>query len=221
MSAGTAREGREGRAGGAEPSGFAGVRRLMPPHANAGESVDWAAAERTWGTAFPHDYVTFMAEYGEGTISDFLYVLQPLPSPYWTDPDSGMRAETGTARELLTALPRPPGPAPAPDRVIAWGVTSGPDLLCWLTSDPDPDRWPVAVLGRHTPARVTVHDCGMTEFLLRLFLAAFDKCPLSGTRLWGETAPKFLHCREEQRIWDAGIDPWTTAPDPAPPRPGT
>ncbi|MCD9194632.1 SMI1/KNR4 family protein [Streptomyces albireticuli] len=218
MSAGTARE---DRAGGAGPSGFAGVRRLMPPHANAGESVDWAAAERAWGTTFPRDYVTFMAEYGEGTISDFLYVLQPLPSPYWTDPDSGMRAETGTAGELLTAVPRTPGSDLPPDGVIAWGVTSGSDLLCWLTTNPDPDRWPVVVLDRNASAPVRVHDCGMTEFLRRLFLAAFDKCPLSGTRLWGEPAPKFLHCREEQRIWDAGIDPWITVPGPTPPPPGT
>ncbi|MBF6051696.1 hypothetical protein AF335_25990 [Streptomyces eurocidicus] len=193
----------------------------MPPHANAGESVDWAAAGRIWGTTFPRDYVTFMAEYGEGTISDFLYVLQPLPSPYWTDPDTGMRAETANAGELLMGVPRPPGSALTPDRLIAWGVTSGPDLLCWLTSDPDPDRWPVVVLGRDTPEPATVHDCGMAEFLRRLFLAGFGKCPLSGTRLWGEHAPKFLHCREERRIWDAGIDPWTTTAPSAARPPGT
>ncbi|MBT2382172.1 SMI1/KNR4 family protein [Streptomyces sp. ISL-11] len=188
----------------------------MPAHQNAGESVDWAVAERFWDTRFPRDYVAFMAEYGEGTIGDFLYVLQPLPSPYWTDPDSGMRSETDSARRLLTAEPDLPGPAgagPGPGPVIAWGVTSGPDILCWLTADADPDRWPVVVLGRHTTAPVVVHDCGMTEFLGRLFLAAFDECPLSGTQLWGEAAPKFLHCREEQRIWDAGIDPWTGARD--------
>ncbi|GAA0485229.1 SMI1/KNR4 family protein [Streptomyces stramineus] len=214
------REGPEGREGGAARSAFDAVRRLMPPHENAGERVDWEAAERLWGTGFPADYVAFMAEYGEGTVQDFLHILQPLPSPYWTDPDDGMRAETVNARGFLRNFSGPPGlTARSPAPVLAWGVTAGPDILCWQTTDEDPDRWPVVVIGRHTPEPVSLHDRSMTGFLRGLFLAEFDRCPLSGTQLWGRR-PKFLHCREEQRLWDAGIDPWAGAPGEPDPHAG-
>ncbi|MDH2387248.1 hypothetical protein QCN29_00295 [Streptomyces sp. HNM0663] len=49
----------------------------------------------------------------------------------------------------------------------------------------------------------------MVEFLLRIFRADFPKCPISDTSLWGNFNPRFLHIREEQRLWDAGLDPWT------------
>ncbi|MFG2986407.1 hypothetical protein ACGFYQ_35025 [Streptomyces sp. NPDC048258] len=54
----------------------------------------------------------------------------------------------------------------------------------------------------------------MVEFLRRLFVEGFDKCPLSDASLWGERAPHFVHWREEQRRWESGIDPYTGEPDP-------
>ncbi len=46
----------------------------------------------------------------------------------------------------------------------------GPNILCWLTTDPDPDRWPVT--GDRPPHSdpFAVHPYGMAEFLYRHLL---------------------------------------------------
>ncbi|GAA3068112.1 hypothetical protein FHS39_001930 [Streptomyces olivoverticillatus] len=195
-------------------TGLAALRAILPPHENAGDDVDWSAAKRVWGVKFPRDYVAFIAAYGEGGIDNFLSVFQPLSTAYHHSA-YGMRFETENARGFVTEVT---GPAelrdPCPVPLIAWGVTAGPDILCWQTTDDDPDRWPVVVIGRHTESPVTVYDCGMVEFLRRVFLADFEECPMSGLHLWGVESPKFLHWKEEKRLLDAGIDPWTGEPDP-------
>ncbi|WP_329111977.1 hypothetical protein [Streptomyces sp. NBC_01353] len=55
-----------------------------------------------------------------------------------------------------------------PESIVAWGVTSGADIYCWVTADDDPDRWPVLVCGRHTSPEMQLHHLGMAEFLLKL-----------------------------------------------------
>ncbi|MFI2072163.1 SMI1/KNR4 family protein [Streptomyces triculaminicus] len=201
---------------GSGQSGSGALRVFMPPHENAGDDVDWSAAERAWGVKFPRDYVDFMSVYGEGVIGNFLSIFQPLSTAY--DASAyGMRFETDNAHGLIDQHPSswPAGlTQDTPHSIIAWGVNSSADILCWSTVDQDPDRWPVVVLGRHTSPPVAIYECGMAEFLRRVFLADFDECPMSGLDLWAVTSPKFLHWREEKRLWDAGIDPWTGEPDP-------
>ncbi|MEU4211515.1 SMI1/KNR4 family protein [Streptomyces sp. NPDC026206] len=186
----------------------------MPCHENAGEEIDWADVQREWGTKFPRDYMAFMSEYGEGGVNDFLQIFQPL-SDERDGPASGMRYETDNARGFIAEVAGPPelyGPPVVP--LIAWGVDSSADILCWLTLDEDPDRWSVLVIGRHTASPVAIYECGMTDFLRRVILADFDECPLSGTDLWGSASPRFLGWREEQRLWADGVNPWTGEPDP-------
>jgi hypothetical protein len=60
----------------------------------------------------------------------------------------------------------------------------------------------------------SVLHCRMVEFLVRLFCAELDRCPIAGTSVWGNTSPRFLHVREEMRLREAGLDPWTGEPDP-------
>ncbi|WP_431676676.1 hypothetical protein [Kitasatospora sp. KL5] len=99
-----------------------------------------------------------------------------------------------------------------PDAILAWGVTSGADIFCWYTADPDPDRWPVLVCGRHTRDGFTLYACGMAEFLRRVLLDEFEEYPLSIDVRGGE--PTFVHWLEQQRRWKAGLDPHTGEPDP-------
>lgn len=80
-------------------------------------------------------------------------------------------------------------------------------MLCWITSGPDPDHWPVAVWKRQGGGWA-VHECGMAEFLLRVLQADFESCPLSDASLWGRDA-RFLNFRDEERFLDEGVDPWT------------
>ncbi|PJE97230.1 hypothetical protein CUT44_13720 [Streptomyces carminius] len=191
------------------------MRSVLAPDAGADEGVDWEALSAAWGFRFPSDYMAFMEFYGAGGISDSLEVLRPL-GPDRMDVD-GMATETANARDQ-----RPPdsaaGGAPCvvgtAESVVAWGVTSAADVLCWLASPADPDQWPVAVLRPSLVSRWTVHPVGMAEFLRRLLAGEFDSCPLSDTTLWQAGTGQFLHWREEKRLLAEGIDPWTGEPDP-------
>ncbi|MFJ3898391.1 MULTISPECIES: SMI1/KNR4 family protein [unclassified Streptomyces] len=188
------------------------VRRIMPSHPGAGDTVDWRTIEDSWGTRFPSDYKEFMAEYGEGAIDDYLSLMAPEvhSEPGGESSYQGMQQETWNAQDMWrTARPQ----AVDTPRLVAWGVDSSADLLCWLATDTDPDRWPVAVWNQDD-ARWTEYRSGMVEFLCRLFRAEFDECPLGAVSLWGVASPRFLHRAEEQRLRKAGISPWTGEPDP-------
>ncbi|MEH0546952.1 SMI1/KNR4 family protein [Streptomyces sp. B21-105] len=187
------------------------VRRIMPTHPGAGDSVDWDAIEASWRTRFPSDYKEFMAEYGEGAIDDYLALLAPETHVGPGDASyMGMQLESANAEDVWRAAKSRAAEIP---RLIAWGVDSSADILCWLATDSDPDKWLVVVWGRGD-ARWTEYACGMLEFLCRLFRAEFDECPVGDLTLWGNASPRFLHRDEEQRLRASGLDPWTGEPDP-------
>lgn len=193
-------------------SWFVELRRIMPPHPGAGDAVAWGAIEASWGTRFPDDYKEFVAAYGEGAIDDYLAVMAPEThgEPGVETAYEGMQQESLNAGDMWRAA--------KPDeadfsRLIAWGVDSSADILCWLATDSDPNKWPVVVWGR-IDARWTEYACGMLEFLCRLFRTEFEECPLGDVSLWGVGSPIFLHKKEEQRLRAAGISPWTGEPDP-------
>ncbi|MFP8959040.1 SMI1/KNR4 family protein [Streptomyces nanhaiensis] len=195
---------------------LAALRAVMPPHDGADEQVDWDAMRRTWGVDFPSDYVAFMSTYGAGGIDGVLSVLVPEAS---AQPSQGpgfgsMAGETANMRHMWEYGGGPEGIDAGPASVLAWGVSCGADMLGWLTADPDPDKWPVVVWERHGWPHWKIYDCGMTEFLRRLFAKGFEECPLSDASLWGEPSACFLHWREEQRRWESGVDPYTGDADP-------
>ncbi|WP_327132404.1 hypothetical protein OG311_16380 [Streptomyces sp. NBC_01343] len=157
-----------------------------------------------------------MSTYGAGGIDEALSVLTPEAT---TQPPAGpgfgsMAGETAIMRQIWATDGGPGGITASPDSVIAWGVSCGADILGWVTVDEDPDNWPVIVWERHGSPHWKIYDCGMVEFLRRLFAEGFVECPLSDTSLWGAPAPHFVHWREEQRRRESGIDPYTGEPDP-------
>ncbi|MGW7287762.1 SMI1/KNR4 family protein [Streptomyces sp. NPDC054847] len=191
------------------------LERILPPEAGADEGVDWEALSRAWELRFPSDYVAFMGIYGAGGISDSLEVLRP--ERFDRDDVDAMVEETANARDqwvpgaTVSGSDGDPGTGGA---VVAWGVTTAGDVICWVTSDPDPDRWPVAVLRPSLVAPWVLYPVGMAEFLRRLIIGAFDACPVSDATLWNAGTGRFLHWRERQRRLEEGIDPWTGEPDP-------
>jgi len=52
------------------------------------------------------------------------------------------------------------------------------------------------------------------QFLVRVLRGDFDECPLGDLSLWGREPAVFLNRHEEDRMWKAGLDPWTGEPDP-------
>lgn len=178
---------------------------LMPPHAGAGSNVEWRAAERAWGTSFPTDYKRFVTHYGAGAIENFLTVFEPSLDASG-QPGGDMADETAVAQEVWESEGLP-GIDAEPDRILAWATDGTADLLCWLRTEASPDEWPVLVHHRLTDAW-QLYDCGMVDFLIRVFRAQFPQSPLSGTPMWGATAPRFLTVEEASRIAASGRDPW-------------
>jgi hypothetical protein len=119
-----------------------------------------------------------------------------------------MAAETAEARRMWLEKPPAGYGSPATPPVIAWGVNARADLLCWVTDEQDPERWPVAVWSRGALSW-SVHDCGMLEYLVRLFRGEIDP-------MWADDdgVRRFVHVREVQRLLAAGIDPDTGEPNP-------
>lgn len=197
------------------PDSLQTLLSLVPPEHGADEQVDWGAAEEALGTRLPSDYRAFMAVYGAGSFGE-LDILGPLPVEYpqW-DPGS-IVADTPQLRMLCAEEAGPLAPAIDAAAVLAWGAGCNANELGWLTVDEDPDRWPVVAWRRQiawNDSHVAVFDCGMTDFLVRMMRAEFDTCPLGDASLWGKTAP-FVHWREQQRRWQAGLCPETGEPDP-------
>ncbi|MCX4792165.1 SMI1/KNR4 family protein [Streptomyces sp. NBC_01221] len=195
---------------------LAALTVVMPPHDGADEQVDWDAIRRAWGVGFPSDYIAFMNTYGAGGIDGALSVVAPEASTQPADSPhlGGMAAETANMRHMWESEGGPDEVDAGPDSVVAWGVSCGADILGWLTVDHDPNKWPVVVWERHGWPHWKIYDCGMVEFLRRLFTKGFDECPLSDASLWGESSPHFVHWREERRRWESGVDPYTGEPDP-------
>lgn len=186
------------------------VVSLLHEGGEAGDEVDWAAAAADLDVpSFPTDYKTFVEVFGAGSFEDSLFVSIPRPGE--------------TAAELTVA--RLPAEALLSDAweewqqatetdlyrledMLVWGETNGSDALCWVASNPDPNRWPVAVWARQGGGWA-VYDCGMAEFIVRLLVGNFSECPLSVTTLWRRGEARFLNFREEARFLDEGVDPWT------------
>ncbi|MDK0524718.1 SMI1/KNR4 family protein [Streptomyces sp. ML-6] len=190
--------------------GTAALEQVVPTAPGVDERIDWSEVEGIWGTRFPADYVAFMKTYGAGRLSRDIGILLPVPRPdAWSD-GSGLRQETANARGTWEMRGGRAALDVDPESILAWGVTSGADIYCWLTTDDDPDRWPVLVCGRHTAPPFQVHPFGMAEFLHRLLTdEEFQEETIS------VVLPKehsFVNWREEKRRWEAGLDPSTGDP---------
>ncbi|MFJ8977942.1 SMI1/KNR4 family protein [Streptomyces sp. NPDC102282] len=188
------------------------LRQLMPPTAESDTSVDWARMSESWGKAFPSDFRYFIEAYGAGTIEDCLSVLRPEPRGAESGTDD-MLMETVNAESAWTREPKSADLVDASPELIAWGLDSSSDILCWDASGDDPESWPVLVRSRGDNLW-SRYDCGMVEFLVRVLRAGFADCPLSDVSLWGKGHADFLNQREYQRRLKAGSDPWTGEPDP-------
>ncbi|NYE39362.1 hypothetical protein [Streptomyces fulvorobeus] len=189
------------------------LRQLMPPTAVSDTVTDWDLMGQSWGKGFPSDYRHFIESYGAGTIENSFGVLRPEPRGAEPGPDE-MLMETVNAQDAWArGEPKSPELAGTSPELIAWGVDSSSDIVCWDASGSDPDAWPVLVRSRGDNLW-SRYDCGMAEFLVRVLRADFPACPLSDLSLWGRHPAVFLNRQEEQRLSKAGLDPWTGEPDP-------
>ncbi|MFD0427602.1 hypothetical protein ACFQ60_03590 [Streptomyces zhihengii] len=145
---------------------------------------------------------------GAGAIDNFFQVQVPEPkADELTSPYGGMLVETLTAEDAWANFPKEPELEQTRPRLIAWGSDAAADIICWDASADDPAAWPVLVYHRGKGVWRR-HDCGMTEFLVRVLRAEFPACPLSDLALWGQHPALFLSESEEERLLEQGLDPW-------------
>ncbi|MER5176924.1 SMI1/KNR4 family protein [Streptomyces sp. NPDC002896] len=191
---------------------IAALAEVVPTTQGVAEQIDWSELEEIWGTRFPADYVAFMETYGAGQLSEEIGILLPVPLPDSYSDGSGLRNETLNARDTWKMLGGRRGPAldVDPDSILAWGVTSGADIYCWLTTDDVPDRWPVLIYGRHTDPTFQIHPFGMAEFLRRLLTDEEFQEETISVVLPEEHS--FINWREQKRRVDADLDPSTGKP---------
>ncbi|MEK2490895.1 SMI1/KNR4 family protein [Kitasatospora purpeofusca] len=172
-----------------------------------GDTVDWSAAEKVHGTSFPADYRAFVAAFGDGSIEEMLGVHIPATSD---EPQFGALSRLSDEALADFAVnqwaPADRGRYRLEDLLI-WGGTAAGDTLCWITTDPDPDRWPVAVYARGD-LEWSVYPCGMAEFLLKLLCDEWPRCPISDSSLQGVPDLRFLHNKDEAAAWELGNNSW-------------
>ncbi|WP_053646676.1 SMI1/KNR4 family protein [Streptomyces sp. XY431] len=172
-----------------------------------GDIVDWIAAEKVHGTPFPADYRAFVAAFGNGSIEEMVGVDIPATSDELRFGTLSRLSEAALADFAVNRwAPADRGRHRLEDLLI-WGETGAADTLCWITTDPDPDRWPVAVYSRMN-LEWSVYPCGMAEFLLKMLRDEWPQCPISDSSLQGMPDPRFLHNKDAAASWELGNNPW-------------
>lgn len=173
----------------------------------SGDVVDWDTVEEFYGVSFPSDYKEFVFRFGGGTIEGSFGILVPVATDdsmvrrVYRLPDP-VRADLDVNRWAGVE-----GPTPRLEDVLIWGDTESADFVGWLTVGEDPESWPLAAYSRDSAAW-SIHDMGMTEFLVGILMDGFGEYPISDRSLAGIGQARFLHDREEDRMIEMGIYPW-------------
>ncbi|MFD9591982.1 hypothetical protein ACFWA9_04385 [Kitasatospora sp. NPDC059973] len=173
-----------------------------------GDAIDWSAAKRMYDTSFPSDYRAFVAAFGSGSIEQMIYIFVPAVTSAESQANTVSRLSEAALADVSVNEWAPPfRNLHRLEDLLIWGSTAAADTLCWVTTDPDPDRWPVAVYSRST-LEWSVYPCGMAEFLSKLLRDELQPWPISDISLQGVIDPRFLHDKDEAAGWEAGEDPW-------------
>ncbi|WP_439678259.1 hypothetical protein [Embleya sp. MST-111070] len=178
---------------------------LMPPRPGSGEVVE--EGDVNLQGRFPSDFIRFQETYGGVTIEDWVGVLIPDEIMPPDGPWGGVNAATETARELWTTRSPESSAYNSSVSAVAWGGTSGGDLLCWVADSDDADAWPIAVW--HEEGCWEIYRCGMVEFLCRLLLVATENPLNVPTYFRNATQARALHWREENALRSQDLDPWS------------
>lgn len=191
------------------PAAMAGLGEVLSCIGpTCGDTVDWSAAERVHGTSFPADYRAFAAAFGSGSIEQVVGICIPAVSSDERKGNTVSRLSKAALadRSVNRWAPAEKGRHRLEDLLI-WGETAAADTLCWITTDPDPDRWPVAVYSRGD-LEWSVYPCGMAEFLLGLLRDEWQPWPISDSSIQDMVNPRFLHDKDEEASYEVGVDPW-------------
>lgn len=135
---------------------IAALAQVMAPTFGVDEALDWPSVEERLDCQLPSDYKAFMSLYGGGGIDDLLSVLLPLHEDGIQWDPGAIEDEISGARSTWEHTPAQWRPDLDPAHILPWGQTSGPDLLCWLTTP----LTPTPTTGRSLSAAGTPTSAG-------------------------------------------------------------
>jgi hypothetical protein len=142
------------------------VRMMRPPEKPFAASGDWQAVAAAVGTGLPSDYKAFIARYGTGRVSGFVWVYNPFEENAHLNLLSCYRTILDADREIRESFPDDVPEPLFPERggLLPWAVTDNGDRLYWRTNG-EPDSWPVVVWESRGP-RYESYALSMAGFLL-------------------------------------------------------
>ncbi|MFE4632725.1 SMI1/KNR4 family protein [Streptomyces sp. NPDC056773] len=181
--------------------------RIIRTEGSVGNHLDWDSVEELNGHRFPADYKRFISEIGGGSLEAALEIRLPVATSASDVENRVCRISMAALTDQLTGRWVDEEAGYNLEDLIIWGESAGADTLCWIAADVDPESWPVAVYDRGELAWAVYH-CGMAEFILKILVQDFEKCPLSDESLFGMQDPRFLGADAEADLMDRGIDPW-------------
>ena len=160
------------------------LREYIRPSIWRPDGIDWQRSEQTVNSRLPSDYEGFMRTFGPGSIAGFFYIEPPIA--FESHSVQGMSVPS---EELLTDMESPYPAFPEPGGLIYLGGDSDADVVFYRAVG-EPDDWPIVVRRRHHGFREsgwTQYDCGLVDFLMRMFHREFETDPLGGNPLWGSS----------------------------------
>lgn len=146
--------------------------------------LDWQRSEQSVDSPLPADYERFMRTFGPGGIAGYL-VIEP---PVAIDATEGLMSHgmIPPPREMLEDMESPYPAFPESGGLIYLGGDSSGDVI-FYRADGDPDNWSIVVRRRHhgfAQSGWKAFDCGLVDFLMRMFRGEFDENPLGSNDLW-------------------------------------
>ncbi|WP_340681759.1 SMI1/KNR4 family protein [Amycolatopsis coloradensis] len=131
--------------------------------------VDWDVVERRLKTPLPADYKEFMTRFPSGMFRHVVRLINPIQGNGYLEAFQGdfdqALANVKTAREYeYDTYP----PFPEPGGVVPFATDDTGGAFFWLLWTPDPDKWHVVYLSRHSPDAWTRTKRTMTAVMLEL-----------------------------------------------------
>lgn len=152
------------------------LRRLLTPPkvpTAAGSPEGWNSIERRLGVAFPGDYRDFITVYGAGDIGGTIGVVSPfLEAGNLEARLDRLRETREMMQEGLGYSPVPYPVFPANGGLIPWGHTAFGDVLSWVTSEGDPNRWNILV--EDSECEWEFFEESMTSFLVGILSGSIE-----------------------------------------------
>lgn len=144
------------------------IKIIQPPRmpSNIPDAVAWDRAERIFGK-LPADYKEFAMLYGDGTICDFIWILNPGSTNNNLNYVTKTSVVLDAMRSVILAGEACPFAMwPERDGLLPFGITDNGDVLYWHTCG-DADMWTVVVnAGRDS--EYEQYRCSMSEFIISI-----------------------------------------------------